>query len=159
VNPAFRPTHPRDESGVALLVAVLLLLMVSAIGVAAMDHSRGDSEQSGSSRRATITFHAADAAIQRGLSQLQDSPARLDAFQATLADGTIYRSGARSASGAQPIPAPETGPPPSGYAINLGAGYLTHVYNHTVSAFGPGNASLELQARYSKLEAGMGTYR
>ena len=46
-----------------------------------------------------------------------------------------------------------------GYAINLGAGYLSQIYTHTASAFGPGNASLELQARYSKLEAGMGTYR
>lgn len=147
----------RNQEGVALIVAVLLLIVMSAIGLASMDHSGAESEGTARSRRTTVTFHAADAGIQRGFSQVLDNPPLLTAFQGTFADGTAYRSGPRTAASAQPIPSPDVGPPPAGYEINVGSGYTSQVFLNQASSFGPGNATADLEARYSKLEAGVGS--
>ena len=52
---------PRDESGMALLIAVILLLLMSALGLAALQHSGDESAGSGRSRRKDATLYAAEA--------------------------------------------------------------------------------------------------
>jgi hypothetical protein len=51
----------RDESGMALLIAVILLLLMSALGLAALQHSSDESAGSGRSRRKDSTLYAAEA--------------------------------------------------------------------------------------------------
>ncbi len=155
-----RAGAPRDERGVALILAVLLLLLVSGVGIAAIEHSGQESAAAGSRRRTATTFYAADAAIQYATNQLSRSPAVLDAFQLTLADGTTIRSGPRSAAAAEPLTALGTGPPPDGACINLGgACFRSDLYRATVSALGPATGAAELEGQYSVVQAGTGGYR
>ena len=150
----------RDEHGVALLIAVLLLLLVSGIGIAAIEHAGQDSAAAGSRRRTATTFYAADAAIQYATNQFAQQPAVLDPFQLTLADGTTIRSGPRSASSAQPLTALGTGPPPDGACINLGGScFRSDLYRATVSALGPASGAAELEGQYSVVQSGTGAYR
>jgi hypothetical protein len=40
----------------------------------------------------------------------------------------------------------------------MDSGYITETYRAVVSAFGPGNASAELEAKYAKMQSA-GSYR
>jgi hypothetical protein len=145
---------------VALIIAVLLLLLISGVGIAAIEHSGQESAATGSRKRTTTTFYAADAAIQYATNQLGQSPAILDPFQLTLADGTTIRSGPRAAPAAQPLTALGTGPPPDGACINLGGScFRSDLYRATVSALGPASGAAELEGQYSVVQAGTGGYR
>lgn len=63
----------RDESGVALLIAVILLLLMSALGLAALQHSGDESAGSGRSRRKDATVYAAEAGQAKAAQLLSDS--------------------------------------------------------------------------------------
>lgn len=99
----------RDESGMALLIAVILLLLMSALGLAALQHSGDESSGSGRSRRKDATLYAAEAGQALAQKYLFDS---LDSFGGT--DFTIdYPAMVTDAYG-NPI-AVRSGPPgPSG---------------------------------------------
>jgi len=57
----------RDERGMALLIAVIVLLLMSALGLAALQHAGDEASGSGSSRRKDATLYAAES----GLTMLQ----------------------------------------------------------------------------------------
>jgi hypothetical protein len=150
----------RDEAGVALILAVLLLLMISGIGIAAITHSGDDASLAGSTRRSTVTFYGADAGIQYAINQVRQSPPATDPFSFALADGTTLRSGDRSAGSAQSIPSLGSGPPPDGACINIGAScYRRDLYRATVSAFGAAASAAELEAQLAVVRIGTGGYR
>lgn len=158
-------TKLRDERGIALFAAVLILLLISGIGLSMIDHSGQEAEVSGRSRLTAATFHAADGGIQIEANRLMQTPPRTDAFDITLTDGNAMtpdirvRSGRRTDTSAQPIAMAGTGPPPEGYAINIGASYGVSMYQGEVTAIEPGSGTVELEAKFSKLEAGIGAYR
>ncbi len=54
----------KDEEGLALLVAVILLLMISAIGLTALQSAQDEAAGSGRSRRKTATLSAAISALE-----------------------------------------------------------------------------------------------
>lgn len=70
-------TALRDESGMALLIAVIMLLLMSALGLAALQHSSDESSGSGRSRRKDATLYAAEAGQAMAQMMLVQS---LDAF-------------------------------------------------------------------------------
>ena len=53
----------RDERGMALLIAVIVLLLMSALGLAALQHSGDEASGSGSSRRKDATLYAAESGL------------------------------------------------------------------------------------------------
>lgn len=58
-------TQPdRREEGMALLIAVVLLLMISAIGLTALQSAQDEASGSGRSRRKVMTLYAADSAMR-----------------------------------------------------------------------------------------------
>jgi Tfp pilus assembly protein PilX len=57
----------RDERGMALLIAVVLLLLMSALGITALQHAQTEASASGRSRRKDSTLYAGEA----GLSMVQ----------------------------------------------------------------------------------------
>jgi hypothetical protein len=57
----------RDEHGMALLIAVIVLLLMSALGLAALQHAGDEASGSGTSRRKDATLYAAES----GLTMLQ----------------------------------------------------------------------------------------
>ncbi len=66
----------RDQSGVALLISVILMLLISAIGIAALQHAKQESSASGRARHHTRNLHAADGVLQIVVQQLTaDNPA------------------------------------------------------------------------------------
>jgi type IV pilus assembly protein PilX len=150
----------RDEAGMALVIAILLLLLVSAIGVAAIDRSGSESSQAGRGRRNAITFYAADAGIQYGRAQVMESPPRLDSFQVTLLDGTQFRSGPRAGAGAADLPVPDTGPPPDGFAINVGSGtgFVDEAHRFSVTGVAPDGTEQELETKVAQVKGGFGAY-
>ena len=60
----------REERGVALLIAVIMLLLISAIGIAALQHAREESTGGGRSRHHTRNLHAADGVLSLVVQQL-----------------------------------------------------------------------------------------
>jgi hypothetical protein len=149
----------RRETGAVLLFAVIMLVLLSAIGIAAMDRSSADLQQSGSSRRTARTFHAADGGIQIAASRLMEVPPITDAFSVNLEDGTTVRSGPRTAASAQPITMVGSGPPPDGDCINVGTScFRTDLYQATATALEAGNSSVEIDAGFSIVVPGTGGY-
>jgi hypothetical protein len=146
------------EQGVAMILAILLLLLLSGIGVAVLDHSGEESAVTGRTRRSSFTFYAADSGIQLSIARVSLFPPQLNPFTATFADGTTVQTGARSSMAPQPIEKTNVGAPPDGYSIKLDSGYVTETYRATISAFGPGNSSAELEAKYAKMQSA-GSYR
>ena len=150
----------RDQAGMALLIAILMLLMISAIGVAAIDHSGDESEIAGHERRTTTTFYAADAGIQYGRTRIFTNPPNLDEFELTLADGTSFRSGTKADGAATALDAPELGAPPDGFSINVGGagGFVSQNLTMNVTGEGGANSTVELETRVSQTVSGYGRY-
>ncbi len=59
-----------DEAGIALLITVVLLLMLSAIGLSALQSAQGEANAGGRSARKLRTFFAADSALSLVQAQL-----------------------------------------------------------------------------------------
>jgi Tfp pilus assembly protein PilX len=62
-----------DERGVALLIAVVLLLMVSALGLTALQSAQDEATGSARGRRKTMTLYAADSGLKLVEQQLAAS--------------------------------------------------------------------------------------
>ncbi len=94
-----RPQH-RYERGSALFVAVLLLVMMGALGLAALDTISEDRQVAGFQNRALLAFYAAEAGAAQARYTLRTVGSRSDqpAFPTqnnptTLGDATIYPFG------------------------------------------------------------------
>jgi hypothetical protein len=145
----------REEEGVALLIAVLLLLLLSGIGIAAIDHSGADVALAGSSSRTARILYMAEAGLHTAASQLSSAPANLSPFTLSFDGGVVtVRSGPRSASAAQPIEQAGTGPPPEGYGVGVGGGFRSQLYRVNVTAGGQEGSSTELEATFGHFESG-----
>jgi Tfp pilus assembly protein PilX len=59
-----RRQFPGDERGVALLIAVVLLLMVSALGLTALQSAQDEATGSARGRRKVMTLYAADSGLK-----------------------------------------------------------------------------------------------
>jgi hypothetical protein len=142
-----------EERGIAMLLAVLLLMMVSLLGIVAIEHAGDENSVTGRTRDSARTFYAADAGTQLIVTNLGQEPTVQSPFTVNFASGTFVRSGGRSDPGPQPIEKTGVGEPPEGYALNLGAGFATEVFLGTVTAFSPGGSSVELESKYWKMRA------
>ena len=140
-----------------MILTILLLLLISGIGIAAIEHAGDESVLAGSSRRWTRTFFAADAGIQMALSQISQNPPDLTQFNFLIDNNsTTVFSGAAGVLG--PIESVGVGAPPDGYSINLGTGFQSRLYRAEVVALGPALAQVTLEAKFGKLDSGGGGY-
>jgi hypothetical protein len=147
------------EEGVALVMAVLLLLLGTGISVAAIFHAGGDFSLTGSSRRATRMLYAADGGIQVAINQIAQPTPDLNPFNLTLEGGDVtIRSGTRDDTVAQPLLATGSGPPPDGFSINIGSGFRTRLYRANVSSFYRSGATAEVEGKFGRMESGHGGY-
>lgn len=153
------PCRRGREAGFAMIIAVLLVLLTSAIAISAIEHSGTESAVSGRFRRSAVTFYAADAGIQVAVNQVNQVPPNIAPFNLTTADGTTFRSGSKAAAAAQPLVLLGSGPPPDGYCIGTGAAcFRTDIYRTQVTAFAIDGAATELESQFSVLQAGTGGY-
>jgi type IV pilus assembly protein PilX len=63
------------QKGVALIVALIILLVLTLIGISAISTTTFETSLSGNERVATDAFYAAEAGVQVGISQLPDTSA------------------------------------------------------------------------------------
>jgi hypothetical protein len=159
----------RDERGAALLIAVVLLLLMSALGITALQHAQDEAAASGRSRRKDATLYAAEAGLAQAQSNLLvgyasptgvapsftiDQPALVsDGFGNPIA----VRTGRPESAIAQSVDATSasSGEPPDGYQIGAGGGYDFRAVRVDIVATDSGNGTVHLQAQY-RLYGGSG---
>ena len=146
----------RDEAGIALLVTVFVLLLIGAVAIAAIGHSGQEATASATSRVNKRTFHGADAGIQVALRRLAAEPPDQVPFDLDLGGGRIVQSRTRTDATPQPIPRLGLGPPPEGFSINVGSGYVNEIFLTNVTATSPNATTVELEAKLGRLSANSG---
>ncbi len=163
-HPMTRDLH--DESGIALLIAVVLMLMVSAVALSALDRARQENLGSTAGRRKVATLIAADAGLRLVENQLltgtgptPDTAPIEDLGFVDAGNGlsTTFRTGEINSSAALPI-LKVGGTVREGGQLNVGGAgtYSYGVYRAGVVAADPGGASVQLNAQWTVLEEGAG---
>jgi hypothetical protein len=146
-----------DESGFALVTAMVVLLLVSAVVSNLIGYSGEEAHSSARSRASIENIYAADSGIQLSLQRLQ-LPRDLTAFSYTLTNQTLVESRSRSDAAALPIAAAGIGPPPDGYSINVGGGFLNELFLLNVTAAATNNGVAELETKLGSLQPNAGAY-
>lgn len=163
----------RDERGAALLIAVVLLLLMSALGITALQHAQDEASASGRSRRKDATLYAGEA----GLAQVQatllagyGAPGGVSSFTinepALVNDGFGNPISVRSGRPENPVPesigtsSAGTGETPDGFQIGAGAGHAFSAVRADIVATDADNGTVHLQAQYRLYEgSGGGHYQ
>jgi len=147
----------RGDAGFALVTAMVVLLLVSAVVSNLIGYSGEESQSSARSRSSLKNLYAADSGIQLSLQRLQ-LPRDLTAFTYTLTDSTLVESRSRSDASPQPIAPVGIGPPPEGYSINVGGGFVNELFLLNVTAAASNNGVAELEAKLGSLQPNAGAY-
>ncbi len=147
----------RRDGGFALVTAMVVLLLVSAVVSNLIGYSGEEAHSSARSRTSLENIYAADSGIQLSLQRLQ-LPRDLTAFSYTLTNQTLVESRSRSDGAPQPIAAAGIGPPPDGYSINVGGGFLNELFQLNVTASATNNGVAELEAKLGSLQPNSGAY-
>ena len=87
----------QNQKGAILVVALLLLLVMTILGISLVNTATFDIQVSGNERVRTDAFYAAEAGIQRAINQL---PSRNAIPRSTLKEETFYWSGGPADKGA-----------------------------------------------------------
>jgi Tfp pilus assembly protein PilX len=140
------------ESGVALLVALFVMVILSLLGAALVSFSGVEHNIAYNAVWSEGAFAAAEAGIQAGINQIgPNSTASTPAVAATNFGGTqtSYRSGHKTDSGAQPLSYNGVRHEP-GYNIAVGLGYNPRGYDFyqyqiNATGTGPRNAQREIE--------------
>jgi len=88
----------KDQNGTALVVALLLLLVLTFIGIGSVSSSFFETKISGNSRFGQAAYYAAKGGAELGINQLPNTTS----YSGSIADET-YRSGKMADSGPQPV--------------------------------------------------------
>jgi hypothetical protein len=145
------------EAGFALVTAMVVMLLVSAVVSNLIGYSSDEAQSSARSRASTKNLYAADSGIQLSLQRIQ-LPRDLTAFTYTLTDNTLVESRQRSDGAPQPISPAGIGPPPDGYSINVGGGFVNELFLLNVTAEASNNGVAELEAKLGSLQPNSGAY-
>lgn len=147
----------RRVRGFALITAMVVMLLVSAVVSNLIGYSGQEAHSSARSRASLENLYAADSGIQLSLQRLQ-VPRDLSAFTYNLANGTQVESRSRGDMAPQPIASAGVGPPPDGYSINVGGGFLNELFLLNVTAVAANNGVTELEAKLGSLQPNSGAY-
>ncbi len=139
-------SHRHDE-GVAMFVTVLILMLMGAIAIAAIEYSGEEWAAGGRSRASAQSFYAADAGIQVALNHLAQTPPDDDPINLTLPNGLNVQSRTPADTSAQEIPQIGTSGAPEGYSLNIGAGFSGQVFLVTMTAAGPNGSTSALEMK------------
>jgi len=163
----------RDERGAALLIAIVLLLLMSALGITALQHAQDEASASGRSRRKDATLYAAESGLAMVQSRLLSSygGATMAAFtvdEPTLVNDNFgnpiaVRSGRPENAVPEPIGAAGNGraEAPDGYMMNIGSqgAQSFSAVRADIVATDVADGMVHLQAQYRLHEgAGGGSY-
>lgn len=145
------PRRRRErESGIAMITVVLIIFLLMASALSAVDFTEQESRASGQSRATMRSLYAADAGIQLAISRVATQD--FSAFSFNLADGTNVESRSRSDAAAQPLADGLAGGVPDGMGFGVGIGYQLMVYPMNVTAAGRNDLTSELEAKVGILD-------
>ena len=87
-----------NQKGVALVVALIMLLVLTFIGISSISSSIFEAKISGNERFGSAAFYAADGGVEVGISRIPD----ITAYSGTIGSDESYRSGSLTATSPQP---------------------------------------------------------
>ena len=156
------------EAGFALLLSVIILLLISAMGLAALQTAQGEATAGGRTARKLRTFFAADGALSLvkeqldiGDTQYPDITALNDTQFVTSSEGLYTQVRTGTANNAAPQEISFVGRARrEGDQLNINAGntFSFGIYRTDVVATDPVGGRVELQAQY-RVSEGSDTYR
>jgi Tfp pilus assembly protein PilX len=143
-----------------LVVAVLVMMVLSFLGMAIMTLSVTEHSMAYNAVWGEGAFAAAEAGINAGINQLSANATTatnkipISGSNVPIGTGFTYRSGGKSDASPQPVKFVKTRTEP-GYSVAIGtgynpAGYAFNSYQINATGTGPKNAvrELEVQAEY-----------
>ncbi len=136
----------KDQKGVALVVALVMLLVLTLIGMASISSTLYESKITGNERFGAAAFYAAKGGVDVGISRLPN----LIAYSGNIGSDETYRSG-RMVPGS-PQPSVYLGPMGRpGYDVNWT--FRRYQVNATGESFGA-RKEIEVQVSMGPLSAG-----
>ena len=152
-------TEKRDQAGIALLIAVMLMLLISAIGLSALQSAGGEASASSRSARKLRTFFAADSGMTMVMQQLDTTLTKAQYADSVILDDTQFmqnyaggftqvRTGTVDNATAQPVTRIR-GIAPKGGALNVNSpnSFVLGIYRADVLATDPVGGRVELQVQ------------
>ena len=157
-----RTTHPHNDEGLALIIAVVVLLLLSAIGLAALQSAQSELTSGAHSRGKTRTLYAADAGLGLVRQQLANSASqyvdRTPIDQATLLQDelglfTEIRTGTADNAVPQEIVRIKS-VIREGNQLNVNSAntFTTGIYRADVTAVDPTGGTVEIQAQFAVID-------
>jgi Tfp pilus assembly protein PilX len=145
--------HPRREAGSVLVIALLLMVLLSLLGVTLLTVAATEHTVAFNGLWSEGALMAAEAGVNRGLNQLTaNAEASLQAVPDTgIALAYNFRSGHRTDTTPQPLQFVGTRFE-EGYSLAVGTGYNPsgypfHTYQINATGTGPRNARREVEIR------------
>ena len=92
------PSVLKNEKGVALVIALIMLVVLTFLGVASINSSVFEARISGNDRLASAAFYAAEGGVKVGISRLPD----ITAYSGSIGSDESYRSGRLTDTSPQP---------------------------------------------------------
>ena len=150
------PLGHRGEEGFALLITLLVMVLVSSVAIAAMNTSREEMMAGGRSRSVITSVFAAESGLQFAERRLLP-PRDLSSFSISVASMTV-ESRERDQGSPQALASGGIGKPPSGYSINIGAGFVNEIFEVHSTAANSRLPTTELEVRLGLLTPNAGSY-
>ena len=88
----------KNEKGVALVIALIMLIILTFIGISSISSSVFETKISGNERVGSSAFYAAEGGVYVGISRIPD----ITAYSGTIGSDESYRSGRLTDSSPQP---------------------------------------------------------
>ena len=88
----------KNEKGVALVIALIMLIILTFIGISSISSSVFETRISGNERVGSSAFYAAEGGVYVGISRIPD----ITAYSGTIGSDESYRSGRLTDSSPQP---------------------------------------------------------
>jgi hypothetical protein len=94
-----RTFRESGQDGIALVIALIMLLVLSLIGISSVDTSIFETKISGNERAGSAAFYSAEGGIDVGVDRLPVTTA----YSGTIGSDEKYRSGGMTSSTPQPL--------------------------------------------------------
>jgi len=88
----------KNEKGVALVIALIMLIVLTLIGISSINSSIFETKISGNERVGSSAFYAAEGGVYVGIGRIPD----ITAYSGTIGKDESYRSGRLTDSSPQP---------------------------------------------------------
>lgn len=147
----------REESGIALLITVVLILLFGILVLTSIGHSGDESAASARARSTARALHAADGGMQLALNHVTQEPPDTAPINVTVGAMTV-QSRTRADATPQPLATLGGGAPPQGYGINVNSGYVSEIFRVDITSSGNNGSTAELQSKVYRFGGNTGGY-